>query len=131
MKKLIAMTAALVICSTMCAYAESSVSKVKVAATAATEAEVAALSALRVEITSEPDDPVKHGESELDLTGLTISVYETYSNGNVAQTLTNATLEEVRKQYPHCVWMQRHGFFCARKQCNTWLHWLPYRWRLP
>lgn len=58
-----------------------------------------ALSELRMEITKEPDDPVVHGNSDLDLTGMTMSVYETYVDGTVKQTLTDATLDEVEKMY--------------------------------
>lgn len=58
-----------------------------------------ALSELRMEITKKPDDPVVHGDSDLDLTGMTISVYETYVDGTVKQTLTDTTLDEVEKMY--------------------------------
>lgn len=58
-----------------------------------------ALSKLCMEITKEPNDPVVHGDSDLDLTGITMSVYETYVDGTVKQTLTDATLDEVEKMY--------------------------------
>lgn len=58
-----------------------------------------ALSELCMEITKEPDDPVVHGNSDLDLTGITMSVYETYVDGTVKQTLTDATLDEVENLY--------------------------------
>lgn len=100
MKKLIAMASALAICSVMCAsvmYANSSINQV--AGAAIETAEISAFTALCVEITNEPYDSVIHGYGDLDLTGLTISVYETDSDGNVVQTLTDATLDEARKLY--------------------------------
>ncbi len=58
-----------------------------------------ALSELRMELVTQPDNVVISDEKDLDFTGMTLSVYETYVDGTVVQTLTNATLDEAEKMY--------------------------------
>ena len=54
---------------------------------------------LYVNITSNPYDTVIHGNDELDLTGLRLTIGETDSNGNSISQLENITIDEARKTY--------------------------------
>ena len=54
---------------------------------------------LYVNITSNPYDTVIHGNDELDLTGLRLTIGETDGNGNSISLFENITIDEARKTY--------------------------------
>ena len=54
---------------------------------------------LDVQITSEPYDTVMHGEDELDLTGLKLTIIETDGNGTVTSSMNDVTIEEAKERY--------------------------------
>lgn len=54
---------------------------------------------LYVTITSEPFDTVIHGNDELDLTGLKLTIGETDGNGNETSLLKDVTIDEAKEKY--------------------------------
>lgn len=57
------------------------------------------ITAIRSEIVNLPQNTVKYADAELDLSGLTLSIWEITKDGTETEVFTNVDLETIKKRY--------------------------------